>query len=221
LNLILFGAPGAGKGTQSSFLTQEFGIPVIATGDILRAQRQAGTSLGEKVRSYMDRGELVPDPVMIDIIRQRLQQPDAARGFLLDGFPRTLAQAQALDSMLAELGRQIESAIYLKVDRQALIDRLSHRFICRQCGQVYTLTPDQVKNPPGCERDGGELYQRDDDKSEVVPHRIDVFLKYTAPLIDYYRERGKLVDVDGQKPIEEVHRDILGHVTSLNGQHRQ
>jgi adenylate kinase len=218
--VILFGAPGAGKGTQSSFLKKEFGIPVIATGDILRAQREAGTALGDEVRGYMDRGELVPDPVMIDIIRERLKQPDANRGFLLDGYPRTIAQAQALDALLAELGRPIEAVVYLNVNPQTLIDRISHRFTCKTCGSVYQLTADQLRNLPRCSKDGGELYQRDDDRPEVVSHRIDVFMKYTAPLIEYYDQQGKLHSVDGQKPVEEVRSDIVGRLSTLNGQHR-
>ena len=208
MNLILFGAPGAGKGTQSGFLINTYHIPAIATGDILRAQRRAGTPLGEKVKGYMDRGELVPDEVMIDIIRQRLQQPDAQNGFILDGLPRTVAQAQALDEMLARLGRQLDAVIYLRVSRQVLIERLSNRYTCPTCNSVYHFTPEQAHNLPRCPKDSSELYQRTDDTSEIVARRIDVFLKHTAPLIDYYSAQGKLENIDGQMSVEEVRADI-------------
>jgi adenylate kinase len=187
MNLIIFGAPGAGKGTQSAFLTQAFHIPQISTGDILRAQRRAGTPLADQVKGYMDRGELVPDDLMIQIVKQRLQEPDARKGFILDGFPRTVAQAQALDKMLDQLGRRIDAVIYLRVSRQALMDRLTHR--------------------AGVERT--------DDKPEVIANRIDVFLKYTAPLIDYYQAQGKLENVDGQQPIETVRADIDRRLSAI------
>src|SRR5437016_9362174 len=141
MNLILFGAPGAGKGTQTGSLIDTYHIPAIATGDMLRAQRRAGSTLGEQVKSYMDRGELVPDALMIDIIKERLQKPDAKRGFILDGFPRTVAQAEALDGKLDQLGRRVDAVIYLRVSRQVLIDRLAHRYSCRTCDAVYTFSP--------------------------------------------------------------------------------
>jgi adenylate kinase len=208
MNLILFGAPGAGKGTQSAYLIERYRIPAIATGDMLRAQRRAGTALGERVTGFMDRGELVPDQVMVDIIRDRLQKSDALHGFILDGFPRTVAQAEALDEMLPEIGRQIDAVIYLRVSRQVLIDRLSHRYSCRTCDAVYNFTPDQARNLPRCTIDGGELYQRTDDQPEIVARRIDVFLKHTAPLIDYYTLQHKLENIDGQMPVTEVRSDI-------------
>jgi len=208
MNLILFGAPGAGKGTQSAYLIERNHIPAIATGDMLRAQRRAGTALGEQVTGYMDRGELVPDQVMVDIIRDRLQRDDAHHGFILDGFPRTVAQAEALDAMLPEIGRQIDAVIYLRVSRQVLIDRLSHRYSCRSCDAVYNFTPEQARNLPRCTIDGGELYQRTDDQPEIVARRIDVFLKHTAPLIDYYTLQHKLENIDGQMTVEEVRSDI-------------
>jgi adenylate kinase len=208
MNLILFGAPGAGKGTQSAYLIERYQIPAIATGDMLRAQRRAGTALGEQVTGYMDRGELVPDQVMVDIIRERLQKPDALKGFILDGFPRTVAQAEALDAMLPEIGRQIDAVIYLRVSRQVLLDRLSHRYSCRSCDAVYNFTPEQARNLPRCSIDGGELYQRTDDQPEIVARRIDVFLKHTAPLIDYYTLRHKLENIDGQMTVKEVRSDI-------------
>src|SRR5919204_1223871 len=187
MNLIIFGAPGAGKGTQSAFLTEAYHIPQISTGDILRAQRRAGTPLADQVKGYMDRGELVPDDLMIEIVKHRLEQPDAKRGFILDGFPRTVAQAQALDKMLDQLQRRIDAVIYLRVSRQALMDRLSHR----------------------------ASVERTDDTPEVIANRIDVFLKYTAPLIDYYQAQGKLENVDGQQPIDTVRADIERRLGAL------
>ncbi|HET9849777.1 MAG TPA: adenylate kinase [Candidatus Dormibacteraeota bacterium] len=215
MNLIVFGAPGAGKGTQSGYLIETYHIPAIATGDILRAQRRAGTKLGDQVKSYMDKGDLVPDQLMIEIIKTRLQEPDARQGFILDGFPRTVAQAQALDAMLDQLGRRIDAVIYLRVSRQVLIDRLSHRYSCRTCDAVYNFTPQQASNLPRCTVDGGELYQRTDDKPDIVARRIDVFLQHTAPLIDYYKAQQKLENIDGQMPIDEVRADVARRLAAL------
>jgi adenylate kinase len=215
MNLILFGAPGAGKGTQTGSLIETYHIPAIATGDMLRAQRRAGTALGEQVKSYMDRGELVPDKLMIDIIRERLQQPDAKNGFILDGFPRTVAQAEALDAKLDELGRRVDAVVYLRVSRQVLIDRLSHRYSCRTCDAVYNFTPQQARAVPRCAADDGELYQRPDDRPEIVAHRIDVFLTHTAPLIDYYTGQHKLENIDGQMSVDAVRSDISRRLSAL------
>ena len=215
MNLIIFGAPGAGKGTQSAHLIETYRIPAIATGDILRAQRRAGTALGDQVKGYMDRGELVPDQLMIDIIQERLQKPDARDGFILDGFPRTVAQARALDEMLTRLGRRIDAVIYLRVSRQVLIDRLAHRYSCRTCDAVYNFTPEQAHSLPRCTVDGGELYQRPDDKPEIVANRIDVFLKHTAPLIDYYNAQHKLENLDGQMVVDDVRGDIARRLAGL------
>ncbi len=217
MNLILFGAPGAGKGTQSGFLIETYHIPAIATGDILRAQRRAGTALGEQVKGFMDRGELVPDAVMVDIIRDRLQKPDAQKGFILDGFPRTVAQAEALDAMLPEIGRQIDAVVYLRVSRQVLLDRLSHRYSCRSCDAVYNFTPEQARNLPRCTNDGGELYQRTDDHPEIVARRIDVFLTHTAPLIDYYTAQRRLENIDGQMTVADVRADITRRLAAVKG----
>lgn len=215
MNLILLGAPGAGKGTQRPFLVQRYGIPVIATGDMLREERQADTPLGRQVTPIMDRGDLVPDDLLIQIVGKRLQQPDARRGFLFDGFPRTLAQAQALDRILGETGRAVDAVIYLRVSRQVLIDRLAHRYVCPQCGAVYTFTPEQVRSLAGCARDGAELSQRPDDRPDVVARRIDVFLQQTAPLIDYYSRQSRLQTIDGQLPVEQVRQAILRKLRTL------
>jgi adenylate kinase len=215
MNLILFGAPGAGKGTQTGSLIETYHIPAIATGDMLRAQRRAGSPLGEQVKSYMDRGELVPDSLMIDIIKERLQKPDASNGFILDGFPRTVAQAEALDATLDQLGRRVDAVVYLRVSRQVLIDRLSHRYSCRSCDAVYNFTPQQAREVPRCTVDGGELYQRPDDRPEIVAHRIDVFLTHTAPLIDYYTRQHKLENIDGQMTVDAVRSDITRRLSAL------
>jgi adenylate kinase len=215
VNLVLLGAPGAGKGTQRAFLVQRYGIPVIATGDMLRDERKADTPLGRQVAPIMDRGDLVPDDLLVQIVKKRLQQPDTQRGFILDGFPRTLAQAQALDRILAEMGRALDAVIYLRVSRQVLIDRLAHRYVCRTCGSVYTFKAEEVRNLPRCPKDGGELYQRPDDRPEVVARRIDVFLQQTAPLIDYYTKQRKLENIDGQLPVEQVQEAILRKLKTL------
>jgi adenylate kinase len=215
MNLIVFGAPGAGKGTQSAYLIETYRIPAIATGDMLRAQRRAGTPLGDQVKGYMDRGELVPDSLMVDITRDRLEQADAGDGFILDGFPRTVAQAEALDAMLDQLRRRIDAVIYLRVSRQVLIDRLSHRYSCRTCDAVYNFRPEQARSLPRCTVDGGELYQRPDDHPEIVARRIDVFLKHTAPLIDYYSAQHKLENIDGQMSVDEVRADITRRLAGI------
>jgi len=215
VNLILLGAPGAGKGTQRAFLVQRYGIPVIATGDMLREERKEDTPLGRQVGPIMDRGDLVPDDLLIQIVQKRLQQPDTRRGFLMDGFPRTVAQAQALDRILAAMGRAVDAVIYLRVSRQVLIDRLAHRYVCRTCGSVYTFKPEEVRDLPRCPKDGGELFQRPDDKPEVVARRIDVFLQQTAPLIDYYSRQSRLETIDGQLPIEQVREAILRKLKTL------
>ncbi len=215
--MILLGAPGAGKGTQTVYLTREYRIPAIATGEMLRAERRAGTALGKMVQAYMDSGDFVPDSLMIDMIKRRLELPDASRGFILDGFPRTLAQAQALDGMLANINRGIDAVLSLKVSRQVLLDRLSHRYTCRTCDSVYTFTPEQARHLPRCEKDGGELYQRPDDMPEVVARRIDVFLERTAPLIEYYSAQKKLETIDGEQSVDEVRGGIFRRLASLAG----
>jgi adenylate kinase len=189
LDLVLLGPPGSGKGTQAARMTQKYGIPAIATGDILRAQVEAGTRLGQRVRSYLDRGELVPDQLVVDIIRHRLAEPDTEAGFILDGFPRTVPQAQALDAMLAELQRPLDAVLYLEVDRQSLRERLEQR-------------------------------HREDDRPEIVDHRIDVFLEQTAPLIGYYRDEGKLRLIDAARPPELVEAaidEVIHSLTRLGG----
>ncbi len=215
MNLILLGAPGAGKGTQTPYLTERYRIPVIATGEMLRAERRAGTRLGNLVAPFMDRGELAPDALLIDVVRRRLQESDARRGFMFDGFPRSVAQAEALDAILRELGREVEVVIYLRVSRQVLLDRLSNRYVCRTCGSVYTFSPAPLSPLPRCAKDRGELYQRTDDSPEIVARRIDVFLEQTAPLVAYYEQQRKLEQVNGELPVDIVRQAILRRLASL------
>jgi len=208
MNLILLGAPGAGKGTQAKLISEKYGIPQIATGDMLREAVAKGTELGKKAKEYMDKGELVPDEIVIGIVRDRLQQSDCEKGFILDGFPRTLAQAKALDDMLKELGKEIDAVINIYVPENEIITRIVNRRTCKNCGAVYHLIYNPPKEDNKCDKCGGELYQRDDDKEETVRERLKVYQKMTEPLIAYYREKGKLYDVDGTKDIEGVFKEI-------------
>ena len=202
MNIVLFGAPGAGKGTQAERLVNEFSIPHISTGDILRAAVKEGTPLGVKAKSYMDAGELVPDQLIIDLMQERLSAEDAQRGFILDGFPRTTMQAAALDTALAESGRRIDCALAIEVPASVIVDRLSSRRVCRACGHTGTA---EETTCPTC---GGEMYQRDDDKPETIQNRLDVYAKSTAPLIDYYAGAGVLVRIDGNRPVDVVYDDV-------------
>jgi len=209
LFVVLLGGPGAGKGTQAERLSQNLGIPQVSTGDLFREHLKKETELGLLARGYMDRGELVPDQVTVDMVRDRLSQPDAARGAILDGFPRTIAQAEALERLLAELDSRLHVVPYIEVPEDVLLERLAGRWTCRQCGAMYH----QLFNPPReagvCDRCGGELYQRPDDTPETQKHRIEVYFEQTAPLIQYYREKGLLVEVDGRQGIEEIQDDLL------------
>jgi adenylate kinase len=202
MNIVLLGAPGAGKGTQAAKLVAEYDIAHISTGDILRAAVKAGTPLGLEAKSFMDAGELVPDSVVIGLVKERLQEKDTEKGFILDGFPRTSAQAVALSSELAELERGIDAAIAVVVDPEVIVERLTSRRICRACGSIGTATNDVC---PVCE---GEMYQRDDDKPETVRNRLDVYAKSTAPLIDYYRGADLLKEIDGDRDVDAVFADI-------------
>jgi adenylate kinase len=209
MKLILLGPPGAGKGTQAKMLTERFAIPQIATGDILRAALQAGTALGLEARSYMDAGALVPDQVVIGIVRERLQQSDCQSGFILDGFPRTVAQADALRVVLQDLGRQLDRVVSLTVDADALVERLTGRRTCRDCGRGYHVRFEPPRDAQHCDACGGELFQRDDDREETIRKRLSVYAQQTAPLIDYYRLAGLLVELDGMQPIPAVQEQVL------------
>lgn len=204
MNILFMGPPGAGKGTQAEKVTAAFGIPHISTGDAFRRAMQEGTPLGRKAKEYVDRGLLVPDDVTNGIVRERLRQADCQNGFLLDGYPRTIAQAEALDGMLAEMGKRLEHVINLKVDRSLLLARLTGRRICKSCGATYHLSFNPPRREGVCDRCGGELFQRSDDTEEKVGTRLDEYTNKTAPLLDYYRERGLLREVDGEQDIERV-----------------
>ena len=214
--LLLMGGPGAGKGTQAQVLREKFGLPQVASGDLFRDNLKHQTPLGQLAKQYMDRGELVPDDVTIDMIRQRLRQPDAQKGAMLDGFPRTIAQAQALDGLLAEFGGRVNQALYIKVAEALLLERLSGRWTCRGPEQhTYHLLFNPPKQPGICDFDGTELYQRADDTAEVQLRRIRVFFDQTSPLIEFYRQRGLLCEVDGQQPIDQVTAGLIAAVETV------
>lgn len=202
MNIVLLGAPGAGKGTQAQKLVAEYGVAHISTGDLLRAAVKAQSELGKKAKSYMDSGSLVPDDLVIALVKERLASDDAQRGFILDGFPRNTSQAVSLDSELAEMNMSLDAALLVDVKADVIVERLSSRRTCRACG--YTGTKDDEK----CPRCGGEMYQRDDDKPETIQHRLDVYENQTAPLVEYYRGHGILKSVDGDRPVDDVYADV-------------
>jgi len=209
MKLILLGPPGAGKGTQAKMLTDRFGIPQISTGDILRAAVKDGTPMGVKAKSFMDAGGLVPDEVVVGIVRERLQKSDCAAGFILDGFPRTVAQADALQETLRELGKELDAVISLEVDVEALVERLTGRRTCKTCGRGYHVNFDPPKAAAICDACGGELFQRDDDREETIRKRLQVYHEQTAPLAAYYRSGDLLTSVDGMLGIDSVQQQIL------------
>ena len=208
MNLILMGLPGAGKGTQAEKIIDAYGIPHISTGDMFRAAIKNETALGLEAKSYMDKGALVPDEVTNGIVKERLAEPDTEKGFLLDGFPRTIEQAEALDAMLKDLNKQIDAVIDIHVGEEVLVERLAGRFICRNCGATYHVTFAPPAKTGICDVCGAELVLRDDDKPETVQKRLSVYHEQTQPLIDYYKEKGVLHSVDGTKDMEEVFQSI-------------
>lgn len=203
MNIVLLGAPGAGKGTQAALLVEKHGLCHISTGDILRAAVKDATPLGVKAKGFMDAGELVPDELIIDLMKERMEQPDTAEGVILDGFPRTTTQAVALDGMLSELGRPLDGALLVDVPNEQIVKRLTSRRMCRACGYIGS-----IKDGDSCPECDGEMYQRDDDNEETVRNRLDVYDKSTAPLIDYYHGKDLLVKVDGNRDPEVVFADI-------------
>lgn len=207
MQVILVGLPGAGKGTQAERIQSHFGIPHISTGDMFRRAVASGGELGQQVQSYLNSGRLVPDEITIKVVQERLVDEDTQRGFLLDGFPRTLEQADALDGMLSEIGKPIDAVLYIHVSEDVLLARLTGRRICRQCGTTYHVIFQPPKDEGVCDKCGGELYQRSDDSEEAVKTRLEQY-KHTAPLIEYYRERGVLRQIDGLQPIEQVFEDV-------------
>lgn len=208
MNLILMGLPGAGKGTQAEQIVAKYNIPHISTGDMFRAAMKDETELGLQAKSFIDKGALVPDEVTIGIVRERLSQEDCVKGFLLDGFPRTVAQASALEEIMKDLGKQINYVLNINVDSGLLLKRLTGRRICKDCGSTYHLE----FNPPAkegvCDKCGGELYQRSDDNEETVANRLEVNIKQTKPLLDFYEELGYLKSINGEQHIDKVFADI-------------
>ena len=203
MNLLLYGAPGSGKGTQANMLRDHFGIPHIATGDMLRAEIQAGTPLGRQAQPILAAGQYVSDDIMIGVVRSRLAKPDCKPGFIMDGFPRTVPQAEALDGLMDELGKRFDRVIYLEVPVDELLHRLSGRLVCPRCQRTY---------PPGtaaCQTDGSALVQREDDRPEAVRPRIEIYLEKTVPVLDHYRDGGLVSEIDGRGTIEEISRQVL------------
>jgi len=214
LNVILLGAPGAGKGTQAVTMSKKLGLVHIATGDLFRKEQESGSDLGKIAKSYMEKGQLVPDDITVKMLLGRIAAPDCVKGVILDGFPRTLEQAKALDKALAAEGRGIDKVLYIKVSTKELLRRLSGRWICRNCQAPYNIVELPPKVAGKCDRCGGELYQRADDTEETAKKRLDVYFTQTMPLIKYYTEVGKLVEVDGEKGVEAVGRDLISAIRS-------
>ena len=208
MNIILMGPPGAGKGTQAEKLVEKFAIPHISTGDMFRKAQKDGTELGLKAKSYMEQGKLVPDEVTIGIVRERLAEEDCRKGFLLDGFPRTIEQADALAQIMADLGSQIDAVIDIQVDKSLLLDRLTGRRVCKGCGATYHVINNPSKVADICDKCGGELYQRKDDNAETVGSRLDVYEAQTAPLIEYYTKKGLIKNIEGDQEMSKVLADI-------------
>jgi len=214
MKLILLGPPGAGKGTQAKMLTDRFGIPQISTGDILRAAVKEGTPMGVKAKSFMDAGGLVPDEVVVGIVQERLEKADCKTGFILDGFPRTEAQADALKATLRGMDKNLDAVISLEVDIEALVERLTGRRTCKDCGKGYHIKFDPPQEMNRCDACGGALFQRDDDREATIRKRLDVYNQQTLPLVNYYRQGGLLISIDGMLDIDEVQRQIL---TAIQG----
>lgn len=213
MNIVLLGPPGAGKGTQAKMLVDQYGIPQISTGEILRDNLKAKTELGLEAKKYMDEGKLVPDEVVIGIIANRIKEDDCLKGYMLDGFPRTVAQAEALDKILSDRGSNIDHVISIEVPNEELMGRLTGRRTCRKCGQGYHVMFDPPKDKGVCGKCGGELYQRDDDNEATVGNRLKIYADQTQPLIDYYQDKGLVRPIEGVGPI----KDIFGRIVKVLG----
>jgi adenylate kinase len=209
VKLLIMGPPGAGKGTQAEVLVKELNITHISTGDMFRAAIKEGTEMGKKAKEYMDKGELVPDSVVVGMVKERLSQPDCKGGFLLDGFPRTVAQAEALDETLKSMGIKLDGVINIAVPREKLMERLTGRRVCRSCGASYHVIFNKPQVEGKCNSCGGELYQRSDDNEVAVGNRLDVYEAQTQPLIDYYARQGLLKNINGDQEIKKVLADVL------------
>ncbi len=204
MRLVLVGPPGAGKGTQAQYVAHFLSVPKISTGDIFRANVSSGTPLGKQAKAYMNAGDLVPDEITISMVRDRLAEDDAVKGFLLDGFPRNVPQARVLDGMLMDLGGALDAVLEMVVDDDEVVRRLSGRRTCRSCSHVWHLDFDPPTDPELCDECGGELFQREDDKEETIRHRLEVYAEQTAPLVSYYAEKGILVGIDATGPVDDV-----------------
>ncbi len=214
--IVFLGPPGAGKGTQAKILAQSTGLPHVSTGDIFRENISQQTELGRLAQQYTEKGELVPDDVTIGMIRERLRRPDCEKGAILDGFPRTLAQAEALDRLLDEFGSRVNLVPFIQVDDETLVARLSGRWTCRAAGHIFHEQFNPPARPGVCDFDGSELYQRKDDRADTVRHRIQVYRQNTAPLVEYYRQKGVLFELDGTEPIETVTKVLLAALEGIN-----
>lgn len=212
MRAILLGPPGAGKGTQAETIVKEFNVLHISTGDIFRKNIKEETELGKKVKEYLDKGLLVPDALTIEIVKDRLLQDDCKKGFLLDGFPRTIEQADALDKVLSDMGHKLDYVVNIEVDSKLLIDRAVGRRICKDCGQTYHVIYNKPSHEDICDKCGGELYQRKDDTKETVENRINVYVEQTKPLIEYYTKKGVILNINGEQPIDKVGSDIISNL---------
>lgn len=208
MRIILLGPPGAGKGTQAKSIVEKYGIPHISTGDIFRKNISEGTELGNKAKDYMDKGLLVPDELVVDLVKSRLDEDDCEKGFLLDGFPRTVAQADALNSVLSE-DNKLDKVVNIEVNKEALVKRITGRRMCRDCGAAFHVEFNPAKEADKCDLCGGELYQRNDDTEETVGKRIEVYFEQTMPLVEFYTNQKILVTIDGQQDIKKVFEDIV------------
>ena len=219
MRLIIMGAPGAGKGTQAAFISEKYSIPQISTGDMFRAAVKGGTELGKKAKACMDAGKLVPDEITIGIVRERLSKSDCAEGFILDGFPCTVEQADALEKILSELGVELSCVLNIHVPSEDLIERAIGRRICKSCGATYHVKFNAPKVADTCDKCGGALYQRADDTAATMSNRLSVYEKSTRPLIEYYQKRGKYVEIDGRQPIAAVTAEIVSALSSEGKTH--
>jgi adenylate kinase len=215
--MTLFGPPGSGKGTQASYLTQHFGIPQVSTGDLFRAQTQRDTPLGHEVKGYLDRGDLVPDGITLQVVKRRLEEPDTKRGVLFDGFPRTVPQAAELDDMLSSMGRRMDHVIFVQVPTEMLVSRMAGRLTCPRCGRTYHPKLAPPKQDMVCDVDGTALVMREDDRPETARRRIGVYLEQTLPVLAHYRQQHVVSDVDGTGDIEEVKSRILRAIDGRRG----